>query len=382
MRLDLAIRKRLPGFDLSVDLACDSNVLALFGPSGSGKSLTLQCLAGTAWPDSGRIAVDGELLYDSSRGIALPAQRRRVGYVPQSYALFPHLKVSENVAFGLRGAGVVETKGRVAELLELLRLTGLEERYPRELSGGQQQRVALARALGSQPRILLLDEPFSALDSSIRGRLHSELLRLLGRLRITTVLVTHNLTEAYTLSETMAVFEAGRVLQIGPRDDILRRPTSRTVARFTATKNLYRGEIVLTSAKELRVRVGELVVSTPPGPYEVGDVIDFCIRPEEVMLVRPDRDVAELVEENQFPARVVEEIAHGTSFTLQMKLVGDPLASGREFDLHVDLPANVYYRLGLDTRKEWIVSLKKQAIHVIGPSKRGPDGHQPSSAIE
>ena len=174
----------------------------------------------------------------------------------------------------------------------------------------------------------------------------------------------------------MAVYEAGRILQIGPRDDVLRRPTSRTVARFTATKNLFRGEVIASSRGRLEIRAGRLLVRTPPAPYEPGEVIDFCIRPEEVMLVRPGTKAGSAVEDNQYGGEVVGEVAHGTDFTLHFKLTGDPVGLGRDYDLHIDIPAHIYYRLEIDSKKEWTVSLKKEAVHVIGRAA-GPGGYFP-----
>ena len=364
--LEVQIRKKLKAFDLDIAFSLGDERIAIFGPSGSGKSLTLQCIAGLVKPDAGRIVINGRPVFDSARGTDLRPRDRRIGYLFQSYALFPHLTVEGNIGYGLHHLRKSERTHRVEKMVVAMRLEGLESRRPGELSGGQQQRVALARALVTEPELLLLDEPFSALDSPIRGRLHAELLQVLERFPITTVLVTHNLAEAYTLSDVMAVYEAGRILQIGSRDDVLHRPRSRTVARFTATKNLFRGEVVGGSRDHLEIRAGGLLVRTLPAPYEPGDVVDFCIRPEEVMLVRPDREAGSAVEENRYPGEVVGEVAHGTAFTLHFKLEGDPLGSGRDYDLHIDIPAHVYHRLELNCRKRWTACLKKEAVHIIG----------------
>lgn len=366
--LNVEIRKRLPGFSLDVSLSAGSELVAIFGPSGSGKSLTLQCIAGLLKPDEGRIAINGRPVFDSAQGINLRPQERKVGYLFQDYALFPHLSVVDNIGYGLHTLSRGERAERVDKLLISMRLEGLERRRPGELSGGQQQRVALARVLATEPEMLLLDEPFSALDSPIRGRLHADLLELLNRAPITAILVTHDLNEAYTLSQKMVVYDAGRVLQAGPRDAVLRRPATRTVARFTATKNIFRGIVTSRQSGHLGVRVAGLEIQTPTGPYEEGETIDLCIRPEEIMLIRPDREAGAAVEENWYHGEVVGEIAHGTSFTLQFKLDGNPLKSSRDFDLHIDLPANVYYRLEIGTNKHWTVSLKKESIYLIGPA--------------
>jgi molybdate transport system ATP-binding protein len=187
--------------------------LALVGPSGSGKTLTLRAVAGVFSPEAGRIVLDGEPLFDSERGIDLPPQARRVGYVPQQYALFPHLDVQDNIGFGLRGASTAERRRRVGELLDLVGLAGLERRRPHQLSGGQQQRVALARALIVQPRILLLDEAFSALDSTIREPLRASLLELQQALGFRALLVTHDPADAAIAGQRFQ-FERGQIVAV------------------------------------------------------------------------------------------------------------------------------------------------------------------------
>jgi molybdate transport system ATP-binding protein len=369
--LELNIMKQLKGFTLDAAFSLGDELVAIFGPSGAGKSLTLQCVAGLMRPDAGRIALNGRPLFDSERGLDVRPQERRIGYVFQHYALMPHLSVAENIAFGLHRLPKRERAGRVEKMVASMRLEGLESRRPAELSGGQQQRVAVARALATEPELLLLDEPFSALDSPIRSRLHGELLKLLRGLSITTVLVTHNLAEAYTLSEKMVVYNAGRVLQVAPRDEVLRRPASRTVARFTGVKNIYRGVVARATADLTEVRSGDALLIAPPGPHQEGADVDLCIRPEEVMLIRPDRDSRSAIEDNRFSGEVVGEVAHGTSFTLLFRLDGDPFHLGRDYDLHLDVPANVYYRLEVDTRRQWTVSLKKESIHLMPPEHRG-----------
>jgi molybdate transport system ATP-binding protein len=209
--LDVSIYRPLDGFTLDVRFSTDTPMSALVGPSGSGKTLTLRSVAGVFTPDAGRIVLDGEPLFDSERGIDLPPQARRVGYVPQQYALFPHLNVQENVGFGLRGVTAAERTRRVGELLELVDLAGMEKRRVQQLSGGQQQRVALARALIVRPRILLLDEPFSALDSGIRQPLRLSLLDLQQTLGFKALLVTHDPADAAIAGQQFQ-FRQGQVI--------------------------------------------------------------------------------------------------------------------------------------------------------------------------
>jgi molybdate transport system ATP-binding protein len=223
--LEVGVRLEAGAFRLAADFGAPAGVTALFGPSGAGKTLTLRCIAGLTRPRQGRIAVGDRVLLDTAAGVDLPARERRVGYVFQQYALFPHLDVAENVAFGMVGSPG-ERRGRVARLLELVGLPGFEGRRPVELSGGQQQRVALARALAPSPELLLLDEPFSALDGRTRRRLRGELLRIHEATGVPMVLVTHDLPEVRELAGHVVLFDAGRVLRSGETHDVLGNPGS------------------------------------------------------------------------------------------------------------------------------------------------------------
>jgi molybdate transport system ATP-binding protein len=211
MTLEASIYRQLDGFTLDVAFSTAAEMTALIGPSGSGKTLTLRTIAGIFAPDAGRIVLDGEPLYDSEHDLDLPPQARRVGYVPQQYALFPHLTVEDNVGFGLRSVTTAERRRRIGDLLELVELTGLERRRPHQLSGGQQQRVALARALIVRPRLLLLDEPFSALDASIRQPLRDGLLELQRTLGFRALLVTHDPADAAIAGQQL-YFQRSQIL--------------------------------------------------------------------------------------------------------------------------------------------------------------------------
>ena len=212
--LEARLQKRFGDFALDVDVVARAPLTALLGPSGSGKTLTLRGIAGALRPDAGRVVVDGEVLFDSELGVDLPPQARQVGYVPQQYALFPHLDVVGNVGFGLAERGSAEARRRIAELLELVGLTGYERHRPSQLSGGQQQRVALARALIVRPRLLLLDEPFAALDAANRAEVRGGLLELQRTLGFNALLVTHDPEDAALAGETLR-FEAGRITNRG-----------------------------------------------------------------------------------------------------------------------------------------------------------------------
>lgn len=243
---------------VSLDVA-DGSLTALLGPSGSGKTTLLRSIAGFVVPDAGRIMFDTESIE------RVPPQRRQIGMVFQAYALFPHLSVAENVAFGLRIRRVAkaEARERVAEALRLVRLEGYADRRPRQLSGGQQQRVALARALVTRPRVLLLDEPLSALDRRLRQAMQLELRSLQRQVGITTILVTHDQEEALTMADRIAVLAEGRLVQEGTPQEVYERPRTAFAATFLGEANLIDGGARAVRPERVRlVRAGETV---PPG---------------------------------------------------------------------------------------------------------------------
>lgn len=229
MRLELDVRRRFATdgrvFELHAQLSCAHDVTVVFGPSGSGKSVTLQAVAGLLRPDAGVIRLGGRVLFDAQRGIDLPARLRRVAYVFQDYALFPHLSVARNVAFPLtrwwQRRPPAAIAARVAEMLDSFEIGHLAGSYPAQLSGGQRQRVALARALVGEPELLLLDEPFSALDPLLRERMRQELLRLRSRFQVPMVVITHDPDDVASLADEVIVFRDGRVAARGDTQTLL-----------------------------------------------------------------------------------------------------------------------------------------------------------------
>lgn len=261
-------------------------LVTLLGPSGCGKTTTLRLIAGFEFPTSGQILLDGKEIND------LPPHRRDMSMVFQSYAIFPHLNVFENIAYGLnvQKRPRDEIKRRVAKVLELVELAGLENRAPNQLSGGQQQRVALARALVMEPKVLLMDEPLSNLDAKLREQMRTEIRRIQKQLGITSVYVTHDQTEAMTLSDQVVVMNKGLIEQIGPPEEIYRRPITRFVADFIGRANF-----VQATVRDRRD--GHLVVDTlgttltapaPTAAYRSGDEVTLVVRPEMVEILAVD----------------------------------------------------------------------------------------------
>ena len=234
MSLEVNITKKLDGFILHANFAARSTATAILGASGCGKSMTLRCIAGIVKPDAGRIVLDGRVLFDSAQHIDLPPQQRGVGLLFQNYALFPNMTVEQNVLCGLKAEkDKAARKARCAEMLQAMRLESLAKRYPAQLSGGQQQRTALARILVGRPKILMLDEPFSALDSYLREEVEGEVGSLLAGFGGTALLVTHNRDEAYRLCRDMIVMDGGQVLRTGGTKEVFADPQSTTAARLT-----------------------------------------------------------------------------------------------------------------------------------------------------
>jgi molybdate transport system ATP-binding protein len=365
--IEIAIRKRLGGFELGVELlAAENQIIVLFGPSGAGKSMTLASVAGLVLPDSGRIVVGKRVLFDSSMGISLTPQHRNIGLVKQNLALFPHLTVEQNVAYGLSRAPRSERSERSHELLRSMHLDSMADRYPSQLSGGQQQRVALARALAPDPGLLLLDEPFSALDAPTRMQLREELLRLQRQIKIPILFVTHDLGEAYFLADRLAVIDAGKILQIDVPGEVLSHPCCLAVARAVGVKNIFPGTIESCDHAGCRVRVADMILNTLPGPFEPGMRVHVCLRPERVMLLRPER-AGRSSDENAVEGEVVREMNDGMMATLFFRAIGKRLSpdAARDYDLQIELPVYIFERLRLAQQREWTVSLRKNAIHLI-----------------
>jgi iron(III) transport system ATP-binding protein len=305
--------------DLSLDVA-RGELVSLLGPSGCGKTTTLRLVAGFLEPDAGEIWVGDRRL--SSPRSAVPPERRGMSMIFQSYAVWPHRSVQENVAYGLRmrGVGKTEMARRTRQALELVRLAGLEGRYPGELSGGQQQRVALARALVVEPEILLLDEPLSNLDANLREEMRFEIRRLHEALHITTLYVTHDQAEAMVTSDRVAVMRAGAIEQVGPPREIYERPATAFVAGFVGRTNLLPGTVTgegtVRLAGDVALRVADTGGVAPPGEVAVS------IRPHRVQVVTDPAEAKRLRERgwNVVRGQVTRAVYFGETMDVQVAL--------------------------------------------------------------
>ena len=236
MAISVDIEKKLHGFTLKVKLESDGSPMGILGASGSGKSMTLRCIAGIQTPDSGRIVVNDKVLFDSEKKINLKPQERKVGYLFQNYALFPTMTVEKNIACGYRG-DKKQLKAKVADYIERYQLNGLEKRYPGQLSGGQQQRVALARMMIGEPEIILLDEPFSALDGYLKDIMQRDMQNFLNEYTGDMILVTHSRDEAYKFCGHLTILDSGQALTTGETKKLFERPGILQAARLTGCKN-------------------------------------------------------------------------------------------------------------------------------------------------
>lgn len=331
-----------PRIDASIRIADASSTIILFGPSGAGKTTVLRCIAGLEKLTSGRIVFDG---FDWNK---VPPQKRPVGYLFQDYALFPHLRVRDNIGYSVKHSSSV-----VEQISATLKVTELLDRWPSELSGGQQQRVALARALARKPRLLLLDEPLSALDVKTREHVRSELLQILRNFGIPAIVVTHDWIDALTLGDQMVVMSAGRVLQTGAPQDVLTRPEHPEVATAAGIETVVSGRIQRRDGGVAFMEVGSvsLLAAEPPG-----NDIDFyvCIRGEDVTLEKGRAEQSSARNhlqgrvENILPAGVLMKVIINVGFSIVALVTRQAIAD-----------------LGLVNGSEIFAVFKASAVHLI-----------------
>jgi molybdate transport system ATP-binding protein len=352
------ITKRFPpqpdsaGFSLEIEFQAQAGVTALFGPSGAGKTLTLDAIAGFTRPDAGRILLDDQILFDAASHVNLRPQQRNCGYVFQNYALFPHMTLRKNLVFAAERQPRLERHRRVNEMLETFHLTEVSGRRPHEVSGGQKQRCSVARALIGSPRLLLLDEPARGLDALLRAELYSLLRTIRADFQIPILLVTHNLEECFELAEEMLVLREGRIVQSGEPRKILEQPANVEVARLLGITNLFETEITALdpgrNTSRLRFQDHELTGTYFPGRL-LGDRVWLCVRAEELRVARQNGSRLEL---NQVPARLLRVSEKPQSVRLEF--------SG---DISVEIPRQEF-ELQKDN-KDWLVEFPPEALRVL-----------------
>lgn len=351
------IRKRFApgpesaGFSLDVELHASAGITVLFGSSGSGKTLTLDSVAGFVRPDEGRILLEDQILFDGATGIHLSPQARRCGYVFQNYALFPHMTLRQNLEFPLERAPRLERHRKVKEMLDRFHLSDVSGRRPHQLSGGQKQRCSIARALIGEPRLLLLDEPARGLDAPLRSELYSVVRQVRMDFGTPILLVTHDFNECFELADEMLVMREGRIVQAGAPRKIFEQPANVDVARLLGSYNLLPVEIraLDPSRNSSRLRYREFDLTGPYFPGRlIGDRVWLCVRPEQLSaLPRNGKPGA-----NQIPAaltRIVERPRHA-----RLEFADDLTVEVPDFDVE-------RYRLV----KDWLIEFPQRDLKVL-----------------
>jgi molybdate transport system ATP-binding protein len=319
--LQVNIKKELRDFSLQTSFQMGKGVLGILGPSGCGKSMTMKCIAGLETANEGTIQLNERILFDSESKIKLPPRKRKIGYVFQNYALFPHLTVSENIAYGIKAMPKALRVKSVDEMVAKMQLKGLEGAYPSKLSGGQQQRVALARTLITQPDVVMLDEPFSALDTHIKHLLEKELIEMIrNNYDGTVLLVTHNIEEAYRMCDKIMIMDQGSILQVGSKKEVIQNPIVSAAARITGCKNIFPVKIVEEKEGHLLVKAKDLVFSVEKNQKKsISKNTEMIAGVRAHHLTISDKTLAK---ENVFACQVVRKIEGVFSTTLIVNAKG------------------------------------------------------------
>ncbi len=366
MGLSVKLLKRVKGFTLNVEWEIGNEVAVLFGGSGAGKSMTLQLIAGLMEPDSGFIRSNGNIFFDKSSGINISPQQRSLGYVFQDRNLFPHMTVRENIAYGLKRKSRQERDTRVDDMIRQFRLEGLENMPPSEISGGQKQRVALARALIERPKALLLDEPFTALDSPLRFEMRKLLQEVRNEFDIPVVLVTHDFEDVYLLGNRILVYIDGKVEQVGQRDDIFLKPRSRKVAQFLGLRNLFRAKIMREDEHLHRLILEvdglqfSISVDSGPGPVGVGMEVDLYVRADEIMILREGKPIKDSLKRNIFEGKILDITDKERHHLVYFQ------TTERGIPFEISIPNYTFRNLNLSIGKMISIALRDESLWVIG----------------
>lgn len=361
--LEVRIRKRFPNpegsFNLNVHFRALAGFTILFGASGAGKTTLLDCIAGVTDPDDGRIAVGGEDLYDSEKKRNVAAWKRRIGYVHQDLALFPHLTAGENIAYGLRTLSAAERQTRSREILEAFRIEGLRDRRPAQISGGERQRVALARALVTEPRALLLDEPLAALDRPTKSSLVGDLRRWNQNHRVPILFVTHNGEEVFALGDEVIVLDAGRIVAQGRPHEVMRAPRRETVANLSGFENIFDATVLALredrGSMTCRLGGGALELETPLVRAEVGSRLRVGVRAGDLLLATAKP--RGLSARNVLPGKIRRLEQRDVTVSAMVD------CGGTEFEVHITLAARD--ALGIGPGKAVWVVVKTHSCHLM-----------------
>jgi len=361
--LEVRIRKRFSNpegsFNLNVHFRALAGFTIVFGASGAGKTTLLDCIAGLTDPDQGRIAVGGEDLYDSEKNRNVAAWKRRIGYVHQDLALFPHLTAEENVAYGLRSLGALERQTRTGDMLQAFRIDRLRDRRPAQISGGERQRVALARALVTEPRALLLDEPLAALDRPTKSLLVGDLRQWNQHHRVPILFVTHNGEEVFALGDEVIMLDAGRIVAQGQPHEVMHAPHLETVAQLSGFENIFDATVLALhetrGTMRCRLGTGEMELETPLVRAEVGSCLRVGVRAGDLLLATE--------EPHGLSAR---NILSGTIRRLVQRdviIAAIVDCGGAEFDVHLTLAARDALEL-VPGKAVWLV-VKTHSCHLL-----------------
>lgn len=362
--LEVRIRKRFPNpegsFNLNVHFRALAGFTILFGASGAGKTTLLDCIAGLTDPDEGRIAVGGEDLYDAEKKQNVPAWKRRIGYVHQDLALFPHLTAEQNVAYGLRALSPAERQKRSREILDLFRIGHMRDRRPAQISGGEGQRVALARALVTEPRALLLDEPLAALDRPTKSLLVGDLRQWNQHHRVPILFVTHNGEEVFALGDEVIMLDAGRIVAQGQPHEVMRAPRLETVAHLSGFENIFDATVLaLHEARgtmTCHLRSGTVELETPLVRAEVGLLLRVGVRAGDLLLATEEPHG--LSARNLLPGTIRRLVQKDVIVAATVD------CGGTEFEVHVTLAARD--ALQLERGKSVWVVVKTHSCHLMG----------------
>ena len=346
--------------DFSIEIA-EGEFHFLLGPTGSGKTLILESIIGLHKPKKGKIWVGEKEIQ------TLPPERREISYVPQDLALFPHLSVKENILYGIRAKNhsLKPYEEYVGSLIQIMKVEHLLERYPANLSGGEKKRVALLRALAPKPKLLLLDEPLSGLDPSIKFEIQQLLKTLHTSFHPTVLCVSHDFEEAYLLGDKMTIFIDGKVEQVGKRDDVFLKPRSKNVAYFLGLKNLYRGKVLAKEDMDQRwiLGINGLRFSVPAGAcqgqMEVGKEVDVYIRSEEVMILREGKLIKESLKRNIFKGKILDIADRGRHHTILFQ------NKEEQIFFEISIPNYAFRNLDLSIGKNAKVALRDESLWVM-----------------